>query len=298
MAFPVALVRPKRLGQSNIRIWRPSKVATCKLPPVFSPCVRGWQRDVISMQKLPAVRLALGLFLLTGPALRAAEIGPLGPPGLDTSRFPAPDRRVAPVVSDRWRAEDERERVGEASRVMAWMDIKPGMTVADVGAGSGYYTMQLAAQVGPTGRVLAQDVMLNYLVQLRTRVTRAGLDNVSVGLGDPGDPRLPAQSTDAVVMVHMYHEIQQPFALLANLIPALKPGARLGIVDVDDATERHGTPRATLECELTASGYKPVLFHWLLIQPPRSEYLAVFEPPAVAVAPDTIRDCAALPSAR
>lgn len=236
--------------------------------------------------------LATGLLILTAwMRVMAADIAPLGPPGVTPGRFPLPIRPVAPIVSDRWRAEDERERVGEAARVIEWLGIKPGMTVADIGAGSGYYAVRLAAQVGPGGRVLAQDIMSDYLARLKDRVTRAALTNVSVGLGEPGDPRLPRDSTDVAVLVHMYHEIEQPFALLANLVPALRPGARIGILDVDDATERHGTPRATLACELTASGYRQVGFHWLLVQPPRSEYLAIFEPPAIAPAPESIPMC-------
>lgn len=240
------------------------------------------------------IRLALGLLLVSacpGGSGHAADVGPLGPPGVAASRFPDPIRPVAPVVSDRWRAEDERERVGEAARVIAWLGIQPGMTVADLGAGSGYYAVRLAAEVGPGGRVLAQDVMPEYLARLRDRVTRAGLSNVSVGLGEAGDPRLPQRSTDVAILIHMYHEIGQPFALLANLVPALRPGGRVGILDVDDATERHGTPRALLTCELAASGYRQVAFHWLLTQPPRSEYLAVFEPPASAPPPESIRAC-------
>lgn len=242
-----------------------------------------------------ATRAVLGVLLLSlcpAPNGNAAEIGPLGPPGVPAARFPSPTRPVAPVVSDRWRGEDERERVGEAARVIGWLGIRPGMVVADIGAGSGYYTLRLAAQVGPDGRVLAQDVMPDYLRRLQDRVAKAGLANVSVGLGEPGDPRLPPRSVDVALMIHMYHEIGQPFALLANLVPQLRPGGRLGIVDVDDATERHGTPRALLDCELAAAGYRPVAFHWLLVQPPRSEYLAVFEPPATPPAPEAIRVCA------
>ena len=231
--------------------------------------------------------------LVTLPSCAGAEPSDpyLGPPGIAAARFPAPVRPVAPVVSDRWRDEDVRERVGEAARVTAWLGIRGGMTVADIGAGSGYYTMRIATEVGPHGRVLAQDVTPDYVAQLRERVRRAGLANVAVGLGEPGDPRLPRRSTDIAVMVHMYHEIRQPYALLGNLAPALRPGATVGIVDVDDVTERHGTPRALLACELAASGYRQVGFHWLLVQPPRSEYLAVFEPPAAPPAPGNIRPC-------
>lgn len=222
--------------------------------------------------------LVLAGMVLAAQTSAAEDIGSLGPAGLAANLFPAPVRPVAPIVSDRWRGEDERERVGEAARVIELLGIKPGMTVADIGAGSGYYTVRLSAALGPTGRVLAQDVVPEYLARLRDRVERAGLKNVSIGLGDPGDPRLPQRSTDVALMVHMYHEIQQPFALLANLVLALKPDARVAILDVDDATERHGTPRALLACELMASGYRQVSFHWLLVQPPRSEYLAIFEP--------------------
>jgi SAM-dependent methyltransferase len=239
-------------------------------------------------------RLAISLLLawaLPGCRSQAAEVGPLGPPGVAAARFPGPVRPVAPVVSDRWRAEDERERVGEAARVITWLGIVPGMTVADLGAGSGYYTVRLAAQVGPEGRVLAQDVVPAYLARLRDRVRLEGLGNVSVGLGEAGDPRLPPRSTDVALLVHMYHEIEQPFALLANLVPALRPGGRVGILDVDDVTTRHGTPRALLACELAAAGYRQVAFHWLLEQPPRSEYLAVFEPPASPPAPESVRAC-------
>jgi len=229
-----------------------------------------------------------GLFLCF--AAHAAE-APLGPPGVTAGLFPLPARPVAPIVSDRWRGEDERERVGEAARVMDWLGITPGMTVADIGAGSGYYTLRLAQRVGPGGRVLAQDVVPDYLARLRQRLAQERVANVSVGLGEAGDPRLPARSVDVAVLIHMYHEVQQPFALLANLVPAIRPGGRVGIVDVDDATERHGTPRALLMCEFAALGYKPVAFHWLLEQPPRSEYLAVFEPPATAPAPGSVRPC-------
>jgi SAM-dependent methyltransferase len=234
---------------------------------------------------------ALALALVSSCA-RADGLAPLGPPGVPAARFPGPVRPVAPVVSDRWRDEDARERVGEAARVIDWLGLRPGMAVADIGAGSGYYTVRFAARVGPGGQVLAEDVVADYLVGLQRRVVRDGLAQVRVGLGEPGDPRLPPASVDLAVLVHMYHEITQPYALLANLVPALRPGALVGILDVDGSIEAHGTPRALLECELAAVGYRQVAFHLLLDRPPRSEYLAVFAPPATLPAPDAIRPCA------
>ena len=237
------------------------------------------------------VQVAVLLLAIGLPGCAAAEgpVAPLAPAGRATSTFPAAARPVAPIVSDRWRDEDDRERLGEAAQVLRWLGIKPGMAVADIGAGSGYYTVRLSAAVGAGGRVLAQDVVPRYLATLRQRT--APLGNVQVGLGEAGDPRLPPGSVDVAVLVHMYHEIQQPYALLGNLVPAMRPGGLVGIVDVDDTVPRHGTPRALLECELAGAGYRQVAFHWLLEQPPRSEYLAVYAPPAApmpsgAPAPD------------
>ncbi len=97
---------------------------------------------------------------------------------------------------------------------MELLKIKPGMTVADLGAGSGYYTVRLARRVGDTGQVLAEDVMPVYLRKLQQRIERERLNNIKLGLGEPHDPRLPPRSTDLVLMVHMYHEVAQPYGLL------------------------------------------------------------------------------------
>lgn len=218
----------------------------------------------------------------------AQPLGSLGPPGAPAQAFPRPTRPVASIVSDRWQTEDTRERVGEAALVMELLGVRPGMTVADIGAGSGYYTVRLAPRVLPGGRVLAQDVRADYLAGLQRRVTREGLGNVALGLGEPHDPRLPPDSVDLVLLVHMYHEIEQPFGLLYNLRPALRPGARVAILDADRPTPNHGTPPELLRCELAAVGYRQAAFHRLQ---ERSEYLAVFEPPAESPAPGAIRPC-------
>ena len=127
------------------------------------------------------------------------------------------------------------------------------MAVADLGAGSGYYVMRLAPVVGATGRVYAEDIIPRYVEGLRARVQAAGLENVTVLLGDADHPRLPPNSIDLALLVHMYHEIEQPFGLLHNLYPALRPGARVAIIDADRRTNQHGTPPDLLRCELAAS---------------------------------------------
>ena len=102
------------------------------------------------------------------------------------------------------------------------LGIKPGMRVADVGAGSGYYTMLLARAVGPRGEVFAEDITPNYLDALKKRVMNAKLINVKVGLGEEHDPRLPARALDAAVLIHMYNEITQPYALLFEALKETK----------------------------------------------------------------------------
>jgi predicted methyltransferase len=209
----------------------------------------------------------------------AAEIGYLAPPGAPASAFPAPRRPVAPIVSPSRSAEDRRDALNENGEIARLLAIKPGMTVADIGAGSGYHTVRLSPRVGPAGTVIAEDVTRDYLAALAKRIEQLKLTNVKLALGESHDPRLPASSLDAAILVHMYHEIAQPYAFLYNLAPALKPGARIGIVDQERPTPEHGTPIELLRCELAAVGYRAIATHQLAGD---SGYLAVFSPPDAA----------------
>lgn len=235
-----------------------------------------------------AAAVALAASACSAAAPDRAAAAAQAPPGLPAERFPAPGRPVAGIVSDQWSNEAHRERAGEAAKVMDLLGIRPGMAVADIGAGAGYYVGHLSRRVGSEGRVLAQDVERRYLDRLRQRVARERLPNVSFVLGEPHDPRLPPRSADVALMVHMYHEVAQPFGLLANLVPAMRPGGRVAILDVDGPIQAHGTPRALLLCELAAAGYREVAWHWI---EGRSVYLAVFEPPAEPPQPERIRPC-------
>jgi SAM-dependent methyltransferase len=200
-------------------------------------------------------------------------------PGTLAVAFPKPDRPVADIISPIWHDEKERDDAGEPTQLVRLLGIKSGMTVADIGAGSGYYVVRLSPIVGPRGRIIAQDVVPEYLRGLRSRVRDLGLQNVVISLGEPHDPRLPADSLNIAIMVHMYHEIAQPYALLYNLVPALKPGARVGIIDAYGPTSEHGTPPGLLRCELAAVGYREISPDGLTGS---DAYLAIFAPPSVA----------------
>jgi len=185
-------------------------------------------------------------------------------------------RPVASIVSPIWSDPERRDQAHEVEQIATRLALRPGMTVADIGAGSGYDTLRLSKVVGPRGRVLAEDVTPQYLGELRSAVAAEGLKNVTMVLGAAGDPRLGARSIDAAIMVHMYHEIQQPMALLGALAPAFKAGGRLGIEELDRPTLAHGTPPKLLVCELAAAGYQLVQMSPLTGD---LGYFAVFRPP-------------------
>ncbi|PWU20688.1 MAG: SAM-dependent methyltransferase [Candidatus Rokuibacteriota bacterium] len=204
------------------------------------------------------------------------------------SRFPAPDRPVARIVSPEYSDEKTRDGHGEAERVMDHLGVKPGLRVADIGAGNGYYTVRLAHRLGPHATIYAEDVSADYLHSLESRLQRERISGVTVILGVPRDPKLPAASVDVAILSHMYHEIENPYEFLYNLYPALTPDARVGIVDNDKRTESHGTPPKLLRCELAAVGYRETGY-WPLS--PADGYLMVFAPPDRLPPVESIRPC-------
>lgn len=228
---------------------------------------------------------------LAGLVLAAAVAWSCGKPATGTRdglRFPAPDRPVASIISPAYSDEATRDARGEAERVMDRLGITPGVRVADIGAGDGYYTLRLARRLGATGTMYATDVEPTYLKGLESRLAREGIRGVVLILGAPRDPKLPPASVDVAILAHMYHEIENPYEFLYRLRPALAPGARIGIVDVDKATRDHGTPPALLRCELGAVGYREMELASLA---PADGYLAIFGPPDALPLPESITPC-------
>lgn len=204
--------------------------------------------------------------------------------------FPAPDRPVAKVVSNEFSNEDARDERGEAKVVMDLADIRPGMTVADIGAGEGYYTVRLAERVGADGRVLAQDISREALDRLGRRVERERLENISIKLGGADDPRLPSDSFDRIFMVHMYHEVTEPYAFLWNMWPALNVGGQIVVVESESRIGSHGLPHTMLFCEFEAVGYVLVEY---TERPDIKGYFARFQRGATRPDPAAIKACRA-----
>src|SRR5215213_11481305 len=202
--------------------------------------------------------------------------------------FPKAHRPVAPIVSNSFSTEDVRDRLGEAEQVMELAGVTRDMWVADVGAGEGYYTVRLARIVGPKGRVLAEDIVAATRDRLSERVQRENLDNVAVKLGAPDNPMLPQGSFDRVFLVHMYHEVESPYAFLWHLRDSVRPGGLIVVVDSNRPVERHGIPPAQLKCEFAALGLAPVKSAVLT---GGEAYLTTFRVAGRKPAPQGIRAC-------
>ena len=225
--------------------------------------------------------------LLALLALAACRAQPAEP------QFPKARRPVAPIVGDTFSTEDARDRVGEAQQVMQLAGVRPGMWVADVGAGEGYYTVRLARVVGPKGRVLAEDILPKVADELTDRVQRQRLDNVAVRLGTPDNPKLPPHTFDRIFLVHMYHEVTAPYAFLWHLREGLKPDGLVVVIDANRAVQRHGMPPEQLKCEFAALNLKPVNFTTLSSS---EVYFMAFRLAGPRPEPEAIKACGSVKS--
>lgn len=236
-------------------------------------------------------RAPLSLLFAACALLAACEQRPADLDRPETSReFPRAYRPVSELGGNSVSTEQARDDRNEANTVMDLAQIRPGMTVADIGAGEGYYTVRLAERVGADGRVLAQDIDQDALRRLGSRVEDQRLENVSIKLGNADDPRLPANSFDRVFMVHMYHEVTEPYAFLWRLRPALREGGQVIVVDRDRPTDQHGIAPDLLFCEFQAVGFRLVEF---VRKPELAGYYAQFVAAGPRPEPGAIEPCGA-----
>lgn len=161
-----------------------------------------------------------------------------------------------------WLDRPEREAEEAPSTALAALAIPPGSVVADVGAGSGYYTVRLAKVVGPAGRVVATDLQPGMLDLIRAKVERQGLANVTLVQGRPDDPNLPPATFDMILMVDVYHELASPQIFVRKLREALKPTGRLVLIEfrLEDPRvpirEVHKMSVSQVRQELGADGFQ------------------------------------------
>ena len=149
-------------------------------------------------------------------------------------RHPVSGRVFAPVMGvggAGWLERPERENEEAPSKAIDLLELKPGMAVADIGAGSGYYASRIARRVGPAGHVYATDIQQGMIDILERRIKAEGLANMTTILGGADDPKLPPNSIDLAIMVDVYHELQQPQIFLQRLKDTFKPGGRLVLLE-------------------------------------------------------------------
>jgi ubiquinone/menaquinone biosynthesis C-methylase UbiE len=179
-------------------------------------------------------------------------------------RHPVSGRIIAPVMGvggASWLERPEREAEEATARAVEALELKPGMVVADVGAGSGYYTLRMARKVGPTGKVFATDIQPGMLAILERRLSAEGVENVLPVLGAPDDPRLPAGAIDLALMVDVYHELSTPQVFARRLRESLKPDGRLVLIEFRKEDPRvpiqevHKMSVEQVRTELDADGY-------------------------------------------
>ena len=151
-------------------------------------------------------------------------------------------------------SEGRAERL-QISSVMDTLGIVPGESVADIGAGSGFFTLLAARRVGDKGTVYAEDINPEAIRYIAARLKKEDLHNVKTVLGKPDDPLLPAP-VDAVFLLKTYHEIAQPAVLFRNLHRSLAKDAKVGVIDRDGDGTNHGVGRAVVIREMKAAGYK------------------------------------------
>jgi ubiquinone/menaquinone biosynthesis C-methylase UbiE len=152
----------------------------------------------------------------------------------------------------------DRDQKLQIQRVMDLLGIRPGSSVADIGAGSGWFTARASQRVGPSGKVFAEDINPEAVKAIAQRAQKEGLANVQTIQGTPDDPELPKDSVDAVLLLKVYHEVAHTNLLLRNLKPALKPGAKIGIIDRNGTGDDHGLNEAIVVKEMTAAGFQKV----------------------------------------
>jgi ubiquinone/menaquinone biosynthesis C-methylase UbiE len=176
------------------------------------------------------------------------------------SQTPAPQHPTStPYTGDLSIFEEpDRDQKLQIDRVMTLLHIERGKTVADIGAGGGWFSVRAARRVGPTGHIFAEDINPPYIDAIRQRAEREHLTNIEEILGTPDDPRLAPNSIDAALMLKVYHEIAHPQVLLAHLRDAMKPNARFGIIDRNGTGADHGLDEKITRKEVEAAGFKLV----------------------------------------
>lgn len=168
-----------------------------------------------------------------------------------------------------------RDQRLQINRVMDVLGVTPGKTVADIGAGSGWFTVRAAKRVGEAGTVFAVDINPEAIRYINDRTQKEQLHNVKTVLSKEDDPLLPLGTIDSVLLLKTYHEVAQPVALLCNLRASLRPGAKIGVIDRNGNGENHGVGKEVVIREAAQAGYK-LAEQYDFVKGDKMDYFLVF----------------------
>ncbi len=171
--------------------------------------------------------------------------------------------------------EPGRDEKLQINRVMDILHITPGRSVADIGADGGWFTVRAARRVGESGHVYGEDINTAATKAIEQRAAKEHLPQVRAILGTPDDPKLPAHTVDAVLLLKVYHEIANPIPFMQRLRESLAPGARIGIIDRNGNGTDHGLKQAILEHEMSEAGYREIE-HYDFTKADGQDYFLVF----------------------
>lgn len=170
----------------------------------------------------------------------------------------------------------DRDQKLHINQVMDLLGISTGKSVADIGAGSGWFTVRAARRVAPAGTVYAVDINPDAIEYVDERAKKEKLTNIKTVLGTASDPKLSADSVDAVLLLKTYHEVAQPVELMKHLHSALRPGARVGIIDRKGNGENHGIEKKVVIQETESAGFRMVEEHDDLVKDDKMDYFLIF----------------------
>lgn len=168
-----------------------------------------------------------------------------------------------------------RDQRLQIERVMDLLGIAKGKTVADIGAGSGWFTVRAARRVGETGTVYAVDINPEAVSYIQKRANKEDLHNIKTIRSQPDNPLLPIASVNAVLLLKAYHEVAEPVTLFHNLRAALAPGARVGVIDRNGNGENHGVNRDIVIREAAQAGYR-LSSQYDFVKGDKMDYFLVF----------------------
>jgi predicted methyltransferase len=218
-------------------------------------------RRFVPVRKASQLLFAVLIFIFVRVALSASRFAVLtaleAQNSANTNSQPAPRKTSQPYTGDLsiFEGKDRDEKL-QVQRVMDILGIREGAHVADIGAGSGWFTVRAAKRVGSTGVVYAVDINPESIAYINRRTQRDGIGNVHAILSGEDDPTLPKNSVDSVLLLKTYHEVTHPVLLLQNLRISLRSGARVGIIDRNGKGDDHGVSRDVVIQEAAQAGYQ------------------------------------------